>query len=38
LRALGVLYGYGSRDELARAGAHGLCAVPADIPEVAVRG
>jgi phosphoglycolate phosphatase len=38
LRALGVLYGYGSRDELARAGAHGLCAAPADIPEVAVRG
>jgi len=33
LRALGVLYGYGSRDELTRAGAHGLCAAPGDIPE-----
>jgi phosphoglycolate phosphatase len=37
LRALGVLYGYGSRDELIQAGAHGLCAAPADIPGQAIQ-
>ena len=37
-RALGVLYGFGSRDELTQAGAHGLCIAPADIPEQALRG
>ena len=33
MRALGVLYGFGSRDELMQAGAHGLCDAPGDIPE-----
>jgi phosphoglycolate phosphatase len=37
LRALGVLYGFGSRDELLQAGAHGLCAAPDEIPARAVR-
>jgi phosphoglycolate phosphatase len=37
MRALGVLYGFGSRDELTQAGAHGLCANPADIPEQVAR-
>ena len=37
LRAIGVLYGYGSRDELIEAGAHGLCASPHDIPAQTVR-
>jgi phosphoglycolate phosphatase len=37
LRALGVLYGYGSRDELIEAGAHGLCGAPEEIPTQAVR-
>ena len=32
LRAIGVLYGYGSRDELIEAGAHSLCASPDEIP------
>ena len=32
MRALGVLYGFGSRDELLQAGAHGLCAAPDEIP------
>ncbi len=37
LRALGVLYGYGSKQELMQAGAHGLCAAPPEIPEHARR-
>ena len=37
LRAIGVLYGYGSRDELIEAGAHGLCVSPHDIPAQTVR-
>jgi phosphoglycolate phosphatase len=37
MRALGVLYGFGSRDELTQAGAHGLCAEPADIPRQAIQ-
>jgi len=37
LRAIGVLYGYGSRDELIEAGAHSLCASPYDIPAQTVR-
>jgi phosphoglycolate phosphatase len=32
MRALGVLWGYGTRDELASAGADGLVAEPADLP------
>lgn len=31
LRSLGVLYGYGSEAELARAGADALCATPAEL-------
>ena len=38
MRALGVLYGFGSRDELIQAGAHGLCAAPSDIPGLAIPG
>jgi phosphoglycolate phosphatase len=37
MRALGVLYGFGSRDELMQAGAHGLCAAPSDIAEHVTR-
>ena len=37
MRALGVLYGFGSRDELMQAGAHALCAAPPDIAEQALR-
>ncbi|WP_407176232.1 HAD family hydrolase [Bradyrhizobium sp. STM 3562] len=37
MRALGVLYGYGTRDELTQAGAHGLCTKPVEIPGLAVR-
>lgn len=37
MRALGVLYGFGSRDELIGAGAHGLCAVPPEITEHTTR-
>ena len=36
MRALGVLWGYGSRDELESAGADGLVAQPADLPAAAV--
>ena len=32
LRAVGVLWGYGSRDELLRAGADALAAAPAELP------
>ena len=31
MAALGVLYGYGNRDELIEAGALHLCATPRDI-------
>jgi phosphoglycolate phosphatase len=34
VRAVGVLWGYGSRDELVRAGADKLAATPADLPGV----
>jgi phosphoglycolate phosphatase len=37
MRSLGVLYGYGSRDELIEAGAHDLCASPPEIPAHASR-
>ena len=33
LRSIGVLWGYGSRDELLRAGADALCASPTSLPE-----
>ena len=33
LHALGVLWGYGSGEELRDAGAHALCAAPADVPH-----
>lgn len=33
IRALGVLWGYGGRDELETAGADGLVADPADLPD-----
>lgn len=33
MTALGVLYGYGSRDELVAAGAHHLCATPQAVLE-----
>jgi phosphoglycolate phosphatase len=32
LHALGVLWGYGSGEELREAGAHALCAAPPDVP------
>jgi phosphoglycolate phosphatase len=32
VRAVGALWGYGSREELAAAGAHTLCALPREIP------
>lgn len=37
MRALGVLWGYGSRDELESAGADGLMARPEDLPRAALR-
>ena len=37
MRAFGVLYGFGSRDELIEAGAHGLCAAPHDIARQAIQ-
>ena len=36
MRALGVLWGYGSQDELEAAGADGLVAEPAGLPEAAL--
>jgi phosphoglycolate phosphatase len=33
LRSIGVLWGYGSRDELLRAGADTLCASPTSLPQ-----
>jgi phosphoglycolate phosphatase len=33
MTALGVLYGFGSRDELVAAGAHHLCATPQAVQE-----
>jgi phosphoglycolate phosphatase len=33
LPAIGVLWGYGSRQELKRAGATALCTMPGDLPE-----
>jgi len=33
LRSIGVLWGYGSRDELLRAGADTLCASPRSLPQ-----
>ena len=32
MKGIGVLYGYGSRDELLEAGAHHVCATPGAIP------
>lgn len=37
VRAIGVLWGYGSRDELLAAGAHALCATPRDLPATVAR-
>jgi phosphoglycolate phosphatase len=37
LRAIGVLWGYGSERELRKAGAAQLCAAPARLPEVVAR-
>lgn len=37
MTALGVLYGYGSAEELKAAGAHALCATPAEIPAALAR-
>jgi phosphoglycolate phosphatase len=37
VRSIGVLWGYGSRDELRDAGAHALCATPRDLPATVVR-
>jgi phosphoglycolate phosphatase len=37
LLALGVLYGYGSKQELIQAGAHRLCAEPPEIADHATR-
>ena len=34
LRALGALWGFGSREELDTAGAHALCETPADLPSL----
>lgn len=36
LRSIGVLWGYGSRDELIGAGADGVCASPAGLPAAIV--
>ncbi len=37
MTALGVLYGYGSREELTAAGAHALCGTPEEIPGALAR-
>jgi len=37
LRAIGVLWGYGSERELREAGAERLCPTPAELPEVLAR-
>ena len=34
LRAIGVTYGYGTRDELEKAGAHSFAATPAELPDL----
>jgi phosphoglycolate phosphatase len=34
LSAIGVLWGYGSRDELLRAGAETVCAAPIELVDV----
>ena len=34
LRAVGALWGYGSREELEAAGAHACCAGPRDLPSI----
>ena len=36
-RALGVTWGYGSRDELREAGAHAYCEAPGDLPHCVAR-
>ncbi len=36
-RALGVTWGYGSRDELREAGAHAFCESPGDLPRCVAR-
>ena len=38
LRAIGVLWGYGSRDELTAAGADALVATPGDLVNSVFRG
>jgi phosphoglycolate phosphatase len=37
VRAIGVLWGYGSREELLGAGADAVCAVPAELPACVAR-
>lgn len=37
LRAIGVLYGYGSRDELVNAGADFIAATPEDVTEIILK-
>lgn len=37
VRALGALWGYGTREELEAAGAHELCARPTDLPAILSR-
>ena len=35
--ALGVTWGYGSREELREAGAHAFCETPGDLPDCVAR-
>jgi phosphoglycolate phosphatase len=37
MRSIGVLWGYGSRDELLEAGADTVCVAPADLPACVAR-
>lgn len=37
VRSIGVLWGYGSRDELVAAGADAVCAAPVDLPACVAR-
>ena len=37
IHSIGVLYGYGSREELEKAGAEMLAVTPADIPELILK-
>ena len=37
IRSIGVLYGYGSRDELVNAGADFIAATPEDVTEIILK-